>query len=184
MLDNKLLLHICCAPDATVPWASLSRDMSVAGYFYGSNIHPQEEYAKRREAVAKLMGSVGGRCIYPDYLPDSWLRSALPYAGEPEGGKRCALCFRLQLEHAAREAAGSGCSHLCTTLTISPHKNVTLINGIGNEIAENYGLAWVGRVWRSNNGFPDSVKAARALGLYRQNYCGCVYSIKIKEAEI
>ena len=175
------MLHICCAPDATVPWASLSRDMSVVGYFYGSNIHPREEYVKRRGAVEKLMDGVGGRCIYPGYSPDSWFQSALPHAEEPEGGKRCALCFRLQLEHAAREAAGSGCSHLCTTLTISPHKDAALINEIGNEIAGNYDLAWVERVWRSNNGFQESVKAARARGLYRQNYCGCVYSYKINK---
>ena len=174
----KLLLHICCAPDATIPWTELSliEDLSILGYFYGSNIHPSEEYEKRKEAMETFMKHVEGQCVYPAPSPDLWLESTRELADEPEGGKRCALCFRLQLEGAARAAVDSGCSNLCTTLTISPHKNVTLINSIGNEIAENYDLVWLPRVWRSNNGFLNSVKMSKSLGLYRQNYCGCMYS--------
>ena len=173
----KLMLHICCAPDAAVPWAELSRNMEVTGYFYCSNIHPADEYEKRRSAVEKLMEHVEGQCIYPVPSPHLWLESAEALADEPEGGKRCALCFRIQFEQTARAAVGSGCSHICTTLTISPHKNVVLINSIGNEIAENFGLIWVDRVWRKNNGFLDSVRTAKSLELYRQNYCGCIYSL-------
>ena len=172
------MLHICCAPDATVPWMELSliENLSVIGYFYGSNIHPSEEYYKRRHAVEVLMDSVKGQCIYPAPLPHLWVESVGALADEPEGGKRCALCFRLQLENTARAAIDSGCSHMCTTLTISPHKNVALINSIGNEIAENFKLVWLPRVWRKNNGFLNSVKMSNSLGLYRQNYCGCIYS--------
>jgi predicted adenine nucleotide alpha hydrolase (AANH) superfamily ATPase len=177
--DNKLMLHICCAPDATVPWLELSHinDLSIVGYFYGSNIHPSEEYDKRRNAVEILMDSVKGQCIFSAPSPHLWLESVSELADEPEGGKRCSLCFRLQLEDTARIAVDYECSHMCTTLTISPHKDVALINSIGNEIAVSYGLVWVERVWRKNNGFLNSVRMSSSLGLYRQNYCGCVYSI-------
>ncbi|MCL2768195.1 MAG: epoxyqueuosine reductase QueH [Synergistaceae bacterium] len=174
--ENELMLHICCAPDAVIPWAELSKSMRVTGFFYGSNIHPSDEYSKRRGALEKLMSNVNGQCIYPEYLPDSWLLSAGVLSEEPEGGRRCALCFRLQLEHTMRAAVDCGCSYICTTLTISPHKDIVLINSIGNEIAKNFGITWVERVWRKNNGFLDSVKMAKSLGLYRQNYCGCIYS--------
>ncbi|MCL1875466.1 MAG: epoxyqueuosine reductase QueH [Synergistaceae bacterium] len=172
------MLHICCAPDATVPWTELSliENLNLVGYFYGSNIHPPEEYDKRRNAVEILMDSVKGQCIFPAPTPLSWLDSVRALADEPEGGKRCALCFRLQLDCTARAAVNSGCSHMCTTLTISPHKDVALINSIGNEITENYGLTWVERIWRKNNGFQNSVRMSKAIGLYRQNYCGCKYS--------
>jgi len=150
--------------------------MRVLGYFYGSNIHPFDEYDKRRNEVEKLMSQVNGQSIYPAYSPDLWFETAGALADEPEGGRRCALCFRLQLENTARASIDSGCSHICTTLTISPHKDVALINSIGNEIAANFKLTWVERVWRKNNGFLNSVNMARSLGLYRQNYCGCMYS--------
>ena len=176
--NSRLMLHICCAPDATVPWAELSliENMNLIGYFYGSNIHPSEEYEKRKNAVDILMDSVNGQCIFPPPSPMSWHEAVGALADEPEGGNRCTLCFRLQLDSTARAAVESGCSHMCTTLTISPHKNAALINLIGNEIAENYRLAWIERVWRKNNGFQNSVRMSNSLGLYRQNYCGCLYS--------
>jgi len=175
---SKLMLHICCAPDATIPWVKLSKKLSIIGYFYGSNIYPFNEYDKRKDAIKKFMNNVDGQCIYSAHLPYLWLKSTETFADEPEGGKRCAVCFRLQLEHTARAAIESGCSHMCTTLTISPHKDAVLINTIGNEVAGNFGLVWVERIWRKNNGFLDSVKMAKTLGLYRQNYCGCIYSKK------
>jgi predicted adenine nucleotide alpha hydrolase (AANH) superfamily ATPase len=151
--------------------------MSIIGYFYGSNIHPSEEYNKRRNSVEVLMSHFKGQCVYPAPSP-LWLESTSSLADEKEGGKRCALCFRLQLESTAMAAIEYGCSHMCTTLTISPHKDPTLINSIGNEIADNFGLIWQTHVWRKNNGFLNSVQMANSIGLYRQNYCGCIYSIR------
>ena len=182
--NSRLMLHICCAPDATVPWMELSliKCLSVMGYFYGSNIHPSEEYDKRRDAVEILMNNLKGQCFYPAPSTNLWLASTSKFADEPEGGKRCALCFRLQLEAAAKAAVESGCFYLCTTLTISPHKDVDLINSIGNEIADNFGLAWLNQVWRKNNGFYNSVKMSKSLGLYRQSYCGCIYSMRDVES--
>lgn len=177
MSRSRCLLHICCAPDATVPWEELSRDYEVLGYFYGSNIYPYEEYGRRREAVATLAEHREGGVLFPVWAPQEWLEKTRTYAREPEKGKRCSLCFYLQLSHAAAAARREGCSLLCTTLTISPHKNVERIRAIGEAVACRYGLEWLHKVWRKGGGFQRSVAQSRELGLYRQNYCGCLYSI-------
>lgn len=174
----NIMLHICCAPDGSVPVPDLqSEGWNVKGFFYGSNIHPFEEYERRLEAVRILAGHCGIECVIGHYEPGEWQESVKGLEGEPEGGRRCARCFRLQLEASAAEALKHGCEYLCTTLTISPHKNVELINGLGREVAGSYGLKWECRVWRKRNGFLRSVRASRELGLYRQNYCGCAFSV-------
>lgn len=178
-MTKKLLLHICCAPDATIPWPEyITEGFETTGYFYGSNIHPEEEYERRLEALKTLKASVGASVVLSEYSPSEWFSRAEKFAAEPEGGKRCEVCFRAQLEAAAEYAAKNGYDAVSTTLTISPHKNVALINKIGAETAEKYGVEWIERVWRKNNGFKRSVDESRRLGLYRQNYCGCVYSLR------
>lgn len=178
-MSKKLLLHICCAPDATIPWPEFTAEgFETTGYFYGSNIHPEEEYQKRLEALKTLKASVGASVVLPEYEPSMWFSRAEQFAKEPEGGKRCEVCFRTQLEAAVRYAAENGFEAVSTTLTISPHKNAALINKIGAETAEKYGVEWIERVWRKNNGFKRSVEESRRLGLYRQNYCGCIYSYR------
>ena len=107
-----------------------------------------------------------------------WHDLAAPLADEPEGGKRCELCFRLQLEGAAKAAVCRSIPFLCTTLTISPHKNVPLINAIGAEISEKHGLFWLPRIFRRQGGFLRSVAISKELGLYRQTWCGCEYSVR------
>jgi predicted adenine nucleotide alpha hydrolase (AANH) superfamily ATPase len=177
MTARRALLHICCAPDASVPWpALLSEGFETDGFFYGGNIHPESEWRKRREAVEVLAASIGGFAAIAPYDVAEWRLASLGFEEEPEGGARCAACFRVQLEAAAAHAASAGYSHLCSTLTISPHKNPALINAIGAEAAAKSGLEWIERVWRKNDGFKKSVEASARLGLYRQNYCGCAYS--------
>ena len=182
--SQKLLLHICCAPDATIPWPELiAEGYAVTGYFYGSNIHPEEEYLKRLEALNCLREVVKAPVILPEYNPSEWFEKCEEFAAEPEGGKRCAECFRAQFEAGAKYAAENGFDAISTTLTISPHKNVELINKIGTEIAEKHKLLWLERIWRKNNGFKRSVEASRELGIYRQNYCGCIFSRHKGEAD-
>ena len=174
-----LLLHICCAPDATVPWSELiNENYDVTGYFYGSNIHPQDEYQKRAEALKVLSDKLNGKAVFADYRPQEWQKNTEMFADEPEGGRRCEECFKLQLDAAAKYAKENGFTYISTTLTISPHKNVGLINSIGSDSAKRYDLTWVEKVWRKNNGFKRSVDESRRFGLYRQNYCGCVYSMR------
>jgi len=174
----RLLVHVCCAPDAAVPFQVLKNEQweEVAGYFYGSNIHPEDEFRRRAEALKFLAERYEVNVLSRPYDPEEWFAAASHLADEPEGGERCNLCFSLQLRAAAEECVKQGASHLCTTLTISPHKNAALISRLGMEIASSRGLAWEDRIWRKNNGFLRSVQISKELGLYRQSYCGCVYS--------
>ena len=180
MENNKnLLLHICCAPDASVPVPDLiAEGWNVKGFFYGSNIHPFDEYKKRLEALDILIKHTGIECEISEYKPDEWLGKVHGLENEPEGGLRCEKCFEIQLEACAMEAKRLNFENLCTTLTISPHKNVNLINSIGKRFADLFNIKWLDRIWRKNNGFLRSIRASKELGLYRQNYCGCVYSIR------
>lgn len=179
MSKKRLLLHICCAPDATVPWPELiSEEYETCGYFYGGNIHPREEYERRLEAVRALAAETRGGLFVPEYETGSWFSAVRGLENEPECGARCAVCFRAQLEAAADFARAGSFTHLCTTLTISPHKDAALINSIGAEVSASRGLEWVERVWRKRDGFRRSVAESRRLGLYRQNYCGCLFSIR------
>lgn len=176
---KSILLHICCAPDGTVPIPDLlAEGWDVIGYFYGSNIHPYDEYVRRLEAVNTLTAHNSIPCEIPSYSPEEWLDSVKGLEHEPEGGRRCTGCFRCQFTAAALTAKQLGCEYMTTTLTISPHKNVSLINSLGESIASSYGIKWESRIWRKNNGFLRSVKLSRELGLYRQNYCGCTFSIR------
>jgi len=177
----KLFLHVCCAPDAAAPFEALQNVekeswKEVVGYFYGSNIHPADEFHRRADALKSLSGHSGVNILFRPYQPGEWFAAASHLADEPERGERCRLCFAIQLRAAAKEAVARGASHLCTTLTISPHKDALFISRLGSEIAGQAGLTWEGRIWRRNNGFLRSVQISRELGLYRQNYCGCVYS--------
>ncbi|GHS98002.1 hypothetical protein AGMMS50276_19030 [Synergistales bacterium] len=177
----KLLLHICCAPDATVPVKDLKAEgFDVLGVFYGSNIHPEDEYGRRADALMRLSVHEGFEVLYLPYEPEVWLSSTYALKDEPERGRRCALCFAIQLRSAARfvEAQDIASLRFCTTLTISPHKDVKLISSIGREISSQHNLVWDDRIWRKKSGFLRSVQISKDLGLYRQSYCGCVYSKK------
>lgn len=178
-IRKNILLHICCAPDASVPVPDLlAEEWNVKGFFYGSNIHPFEEYTKRLEALDILRKNTGIECEIAAYNPGEWLEKVSGLENEPEGGRRCEKCFELQLEAGACLAKRLGFENFCTTLTISPHKNVQLINKIGEKISILNNIQWLNRIWRKNNGFLRSVKASKEMGLYRQNYCGCIYSMR------
>lgn len=175
---DSLLLHVCCAPDGTVPWASLRDEgYDVTPYWYGANIFPGDEERRRREALLALCRAMGRDPVLGGMSPAAWEDAVKRLAEEPEGGRRCALCFALQLDGAAGAAEKLGIGLLCTTLTISPHKDVALINSIGAEAASRHGLRWLGRVFRKGDGFVRSVARSKAMGLYRQTYCGCRYSM-------
>ena len=175
---KSILLHICCAPDGSVPVPDLQAEgWNVVGFFYGSNIHPFDEYARRLEAVNILAAHCGISCVIGHYEPDEWFEGVKGLEAEPEGGRRCEKCFTLQLEACAREAVRLGRGSICTTLTISPHKNAELINVLGQAIADRYCLHWENRIWRKRDGFLRSVRASKELGLYRQKYCGCAFSV-------
>ena len=178
MTDGRMMLHICCAPDATVPVRELRAEgWELSGFFYGSNIQPGDEYRRRLAALHVLRDCEALSVIEAPYRPESWLGRMAGLLDEPEGGLRCTECFRLQLEDAALAAREKGCAHLSTSLTISPHKDVPRILRLGAEVCSRHGLSWEPRVWRKRDGFLRSLKLSEAMGLYRQNYCGCLPSL-------
>ena len=125
---RRLLLHICCAPDATVPWPALaSEGFDVTGFFYGNNIHPWCEWQKRRDAVIKLSSSLGMNAEIEPYSPAAWLSAMERLQGEREGGARCEVCFALQFESAARHAAKNGFRYVPLVITLTPGRSSPLV---------------------------------------------------------
>ena len=179
--DNKsLLLHICCGPCAASPIEQLQADYKVDLVFYGPNIHPETEYQKRLAAARELSKKLDIDLIELPYESDIWFEQLSLYKDEPEGGQRCAFCHKLRLERVARFAKSKKIPFYATTLTISPHKPANIINNIGIQIANDNGLAFLEADYKKNNGFQKSCQISKQLGLYRQNYCGCLYSMKKK----
>ena len=178
VMSERLLLHMCCAPCASAALPRLLADgYEVTAFFYGGNIHPREEWERRRGAVLRLVSAYGLQAVIRPYGTDEWDDAVRGFEAEPEGGARCPRCMKLQLESAARAAREVGISALCTSLTASPQKNPETINGLGQSAAAEQGLRWESRVWRKKGGFLLSLQECRRLDLYRQNYCGCRYSM-------
>lgn len=172
----RIMLHICCAPCATHSIEALRSEGEVVGVFVNPNIQPEDEYLKRLENARELARKLDIRLIEVPYEPDLWNEAVRGLENEPEGGKRCEVCFRVRLEKAAELAAKEGCGRLTTTLTISPHKNAALIHRVGQEAAAAHGIAFRNDDFKKKDGYRHSIELSRQHGLYRQNYCGCLAS--------
>lgn len=178
----SLLLHSCCAPCSSYVLEYLSQYFRITLFYYNPNIYPQEEYAKRVLEQQRLISELPAR--YPvsfaegEFCPEEYYKAVKGLEKEPEGGKRCEVCFRLRLNRAAREAARRGIRYVTTTLTISPLKNAPLLNEIGEQAAEEAGVLWLPCDFKKKNGYKRSVELSEEHGLYRQNYCGCVFSVR------
>ncbi|MBN1155916.1 epoxyqueuosine reductase QueH [candidate division KSB1 bacterium] len=173
---EKLLFHICCAPDATVVAERLEPDYDITGYFYNPNIHPQSEYTLRVNEMEELAREIGLKLIVGPYDADRWFDLVKGMEDEPEGGARCEVCFRMRLESTARLAQEQGFDFFTTVLTVSPHKNADLINAIGSEMSAKYAVQFLSANFKKKDGFKRSIELSKIYGLYRQNYCGCIYS--------
>ncbi len=178
----RLLLHSCCAPCSSYVLEYLSQYFQITVLFYNPNIYPPEEFGKRVEEEARLIGEM--EFVYPvelirgNYDPAEFYDAARGLEREPEGGARCAACFRLRLQAAAKAAKEGGFDFFTTTLTISPLKSAPLLNEIGQEIGQEYGIPFLPSDFKKKNGYRRSVELSEEHGLYRQNYCGCIYSIR------
>ncbi|BBJ28016.1 epoxyqueuosine reductase QueH [Athalassotoga saccharophila] len=173
----KILLHICCAPDATTAYKRLSESNEVVGYFFNPNVQPEEEYLRRRAALEKLAKIWNFDVIYPEYDPQRWFKSVKGLEDLPEGSKRCQACIAMRLRQSAIFAKENGFDAFATSLTTSPHKDVKFINEIGIKLSQKVGIGYIPSVFRKQNGFLESVNYCKELGIYRQNYCGCVFSL-------
>ena len=175
-MSKRLLVHVCCAPDATVAFERLSGEWDVIGYFYNPNIHPSEEYAKRLTEFVQLGRAMGMETRQGEYVVDEWFEAIRGLENEPEKGKRCEVCYRFRMEETARLAKFEGFDAFATVLTVSPHKNAQKINATGQELSEKYGVSYLQTDLKKKDGFKRSVELSRQFGLYRQKYCGCQFS--------
>lgn len=173
----RLLLHSCCGPCSSYVLEYLTRYFDVTLLYYDPNIQPEAEYALRLENQMLVLERFPCVALMPcAYDGEAYSEAVRGLEGQPEGGARCSVCFRLRLEMTARMAAEGGFGFFCTTLTVSPHKNAEVINGIGNELAEKYGVRWLPSDFKKRDGYRRSIELSREYGLYRQNYCGCLFS--------
>jgi len=173
-----ILAHLCCAPDALYVVNLLQSSYSVTGFFYNPNIHPEEEFQLRLEETKKVAKHLGFQLIEGVYEPELWFRLTEKFKDEPEKGRRCNLCFALRLDRTARQARELSIPLFTTIMSISPWKNSSVLNRIGRMTARKYGLQFLEADFKKKDGFNQSVRMSREFGLYRQNYCGCLYSLR------
>lgn len=181
MSEKTVLLHVCCAPCATVPIKRLMTDYAVTGFFYNPNIYPESEYLFRKKEFEEYMSGLGLPFLSGEYDTDAWEKAVDGYQDEPEGGARCSICYHFRLRATAATAARLGINHFTTTLTLSPHKNAELINKIGIEIGSEFSVKFLENNFKKSEGFKESCELSRKKNMYRQDYCGCKYSIRHKE---
>ncbi len=176
----RLLLHACCAPCSSHVLEFLSPYFSIDLLYYNPNISPREEYEKRREELRRLIGEMPLKgevtLLSCDYDDSAFSHMARGLEKEPEGGARCLKCYRLRLEEAAKEAKRLSCDYFTTTLSISPLKNARALNEIGEEVGRKWGVAHLPADFKKQDGYKRSIELSREYGLYRQDYCGCIYS--------
>ena len=158
----------------------LSRYFRITAVYYNPNITPLNEYELRANELRRLIESMPLEnpvsLLVPDYAPDSFHEIAKGHENDREGGERCTACYRLRLEEAAKIAAEDGFDYFTTTLSISPLKNAAKLNTIGGELATKYGVAYLYSDFKKKDGYKRSCLLSEQYGLYRQNYCGCIYS--------
>ena len=180
MKKKKILVHVCCAPDALYVFGLLQADYEVTGYFYNPNIHPAEEYNLRLEEARKVAHALNVELIEADYDEERWFEITQKFKDEPEKGRRCDVCYALRLEKTARKASESGFEMFTTVMSLSPLKKADVLNRIGKMFARRYGIDFLESNFKKKDGFKKSVELSHSHGLYRQNYCGCLYSQRNK----
>ena len=176
----SLLLHACCAPCSSYVLEYLASYFDITLFFYNPNISPAEEHKMREEELRRLVSEMGlseqVKILQGEYEPECFEAIAKEREALPEGGARCRDCYRLRLSKSAELAAKGGFDYFTTTLSISPHKNADWLYEIGTEEAERYGARYLPSDFKKKNGYRRSCELSAEYGLYRQNYCGCVYS--------
>ena len=191
----RLLLHSCCAPCSSHCMEYLREFFDLTVFYYNPNITVPREYEKRLAEEKRLIEAynrqveeqdfsgmhstrVAGKIkiLEAPYNPSDWFESVRGLEDCPEGGDRCTVCFRMRLQKTAEEAARGGFDYFTTTLTISPLKDAQRLNRIGLEEADRHGVKWLPSDFKKKDGYKRSIELSHTFGLYRQNYCGCIYS--------
>ena len=179
-ITPTLLLHVCCAPCSSYCLEYLSQYFKIIVFFYNPNISFKEEYDYRLSEEKRLIGEMKFKnpveIIDSRYDPNEFFSAVKGLENEPEGGRRCLECFRLRLRESCNKAKEIGADYITTTLTISPLKNAQALNEIGSECAKEYGVSWLFSDFKKREGYKRSIVLSQEYDLYRQNYCGCVFS--------
>ena len=179
---KTLLLHSCCGPCSSYVISYLSNYFNITILYYNPNISPFEEYLKRKEEQIKVINELNRDlntninildCDYDNNLYNELIKGL---ENEPERGSRCKICYRLRMEKTASTAKDKNYDYFCTTLSVSPYKNATWINEIGEELSNKYKVKWLYSDFKKKDGYKRSIELSKKYNLYRQDYCGCIYS--------
>lgn len=177
---KKLLLHSCCAPCSSQVITYLSPFFDITILYYNPNISPVEEYEKRKQEQIRLIKELKTpnklNFLDCDYDSDIYENAIKGYEDCPERGARCSICFKLRLEKTAILAKYYKYDYFCSTLSVSPYKNANQINQIGEELEKKHNIKWLYSDFKKENGYKNSIELSKKFGLYRQDYCGCIYS--------
>ena len=175
-----LLLHSCCAPCSSYTLEYLSEYFSITVFYYNPNIYPEEEYSRRVAEQTRFISQLPAKnpiaLTVGDYDPQEFYTAVKGLEQIPEGGERCFACYRLRLERTARLAEERGFEYFTTTLSISPYKNAPKLNEIASELAGIYRVKALPSDFKKREGYKRSVELSKQYGLYRQDYCGCIFS--------
>ena len=178
----SLLLHSCCGPCSSYVLEVLSEHFSVTVLYYNPNIYPESEYQKRLSEQKKIIENMPFknpvRLMPCGYDETEFLSAAKGFESEREGGSRCEKCFRLRMEETALLAKKNGFDYFTTTLSVSPHKNAPLLNKIGEELSEKYNIKYLYADFKKKEGYKRSIILSKEYDLYRQDYCGCRFSLR------
>lgn len=180
----RLLLHSCCGPCSTACIERIASDYNITIYFYNPNITDKNEYERRKASQIDYIKAYNSSYtnvnkidfVEGTYDPWNFVKSAEKFKDEPEGGKRCGICFEMRLSETAQYASMHEYDVFGTTLTVSPHKDYPLISHIGKKLSSTYGIGFLDIDFKKKDGFKRSVELSKEYNLYRQNFCGCEYS--------
>lgn len=177
MENNKLLLHTCCAVCGAYICELLKEKFpGILIYFYNPNIQPEEEYEKRKESVIKLAEIYNLKFQEGEYEKDKWFEAVKGMENEPEGGKRCLICFEIRLKRTVEFAKNNGFKNIATTLSLSPFKDEKIINKMGKEIVEKENIGFIEFNQNKKENWQKTKELAKKFNFYHQKYCGCAYS--------
>ena len=183
----RLLLHACCAPCSSAVLERIARHFDLTVLFYNPNIFPAEEFDKRfaelERLICELPEAQDVTVVRADYAPEEFFDAVRGLEQIPEGGARCFKCYALRLEYAAKYAAEQGFEYFTTTLSISPLKNAEKLNELGEKMGERYGVKHLPSDFKKQDGYKRSIQLSKEYDLYRQDFCGCVFSKQEREAK-
>jgi len=175
---QKFLLHTCCAPCSIAIIDELHKKFILTVFFYNPNIYPEVEYLKRKKEVIRVCKKWGVKMIDEDYEVEEWNKKVKGFENEPEMGARCSVCFKMRLEKTAKYANENSFDLFATSLTSGRNKKADIINPIGKSLEEKYGVEYYEEDWKKGGRQEKGRELVNEMDIYRQDYCGCKYSVK------